>query len=449
MHEIAIGVAGSINIFTVIHGPGLPAPAFKATCFFNFSAEPFVSEFIELELKGTSAQIETFIRDLQLYFHYGALTQDGVLNAPLVLRFQRESGGSYLYAFLLNPYLAANPGSYIRQSQGSKQITIHYTRPNYFQGDKTVLPVLGLFSPVSPVLENYHLYNHTYDTVDSTVWVDPSSFSSSLPAPLRIEVQPLTASISFTHFFIGLTHHRQYNTFDAFFYYHDTISSSGTVHANGSAIAGKYISLSITPSTWTAAFTIALSSLHLSQLSGQLFRPILRFFTPHAYDDLFFRLAVIANSVIIHTSEAVYSPPGTGYLLLPSVNLPPGPLLNESPPQALSLQIQAFRESGSATTLTTDYLTLFPFHPGAIFPSFFPVKTDSFFIEDSAFARHGFRDTFNSGESVSHSRIGPPLVVYPQQINRLFFAIADGNNILSPNHLSLLKVFYYPRYALL
>ena len=124
-------------------------------------------------------------------------------------------------------------------------------------------------------------------------------------------------------------------------------------------------------------------------------------------------------------------------------------MLKEAAPQPLVLYIQALRESGAATTITTDYLTLFPFNPGAIFYAFHPVKTDALFIDDSAFSRHGFRDTALTGESVTHSRIGPPLVLYPQQINRLFFAVSDDNNLMPPSHYSLLNVSYYPRYALL
>ncbi|HPX95580.1 MAG TPA: hypothetical protein PK057_03955 [Brevefilum fermentans] len=448
MHQIAIGSAGNRNVFTVIHGASVSAPAFKATCYFNFSADPFVSEHIEIELKGTSAQIESFIADLIAYFHYGALTRDGVVNAPLALRFQRDNGGHYFFAFMLDPVLAANPGSYLRQSQGSKLITIHYTRPNYFQGVKTPLRVKGLYA-AGGTMWDYHLYNHTYNTVDSTVWVDPSDFITSLPAPIRVELKPVTASVNLTNLFIGLTHHPTFNGFIPFFFYFDTIASAAGLTMDASAIKGGYLSLTFAPSVWSTAFSVTLTSNDLAQLTALNYRPLLRFFAPHAYNDLFFRLQVIQGTSVIHTTEAVHSPPGFGYVLLPSLNLPPGPLLKEAAPQPLVLYIQALRESGAATTITTDYLTLFPFNPGAIFYAFHPVKTDALFIDDSAFSRHGFRDNALTGESVTHSRIGPPLVLYPQQINRLFFAVSDDNNLMPPSHYSLLNVSYYPRYALL
>ncbi|MFA7407977.1 MAG: hypothetical protein WCY93_09220 [Anaerolineaceae bacterium] len=447
MYQIAIGNLSLSPAFTVIHGAGIAAPAFKATCFFNFTSGPFVSEHLEIELKGTSDQIESFIAVLINYFHLGSLTVEGSLNAPLALRFQRQADGPYSYAFLLSPSLAANPGSYLRQSQGSKLITIHYTRPNYFQGPKTPLPVSGLADP-EPFTEDYPIYNHTYppDSFDSTVSVNPAHFSTSLPAPLRLELKPISAAFNLNSLFIGLHHHKTDVGLSPFFFHHDTITG-GAVLAEPSAIAGNYRSITFTSPTWETCFSTTLTSDVLTKLSAFPYRPFLRLFAPHAYTDLFFKVTVIHGISTIHTTEAVYSPPGYGYVLLPSLNLPPGPLFKEAPPASLTFAIQAFRESGAATTITTDYLTLFPMSPGAIFYAFYPVK--ALFIDDSAFSRHGFRESLLTGESVSHSRIGPPLVIHPQHFNRLFFAFSNNADLMPPLALSQLTAFYYPRYALL
>ena len=180
MYQIAIG--DSSAGFTVLDGASIAAPNFKATVNFDFSSLSFIQENIEIELKGTIAQINAFLSTLELIIQRAALYSVGKYFAPQQLRFQRLTGDPYYYTPISNIYLAANPAGYLHHAQGSKLVILHYTRPNHFDGPKTELILSGRNG--TGITGGYTIYNHTDSGVGhgSSVFVAKTNFSTQLPA---------------------------------------------------------------------------------------------------------------------------------------------------------------------------------------------------------------------------------------------------------------------------
>ena len=67
-------------------------------------------------------------------------------------------------------------------------MVLHYTRPNYFDGDQVELPLTGRAG--SDVTGGIAIKNHTdADAADgSTVLIKAADAVSDLPAPLRLEL---------------------------------------------------------------------------------------------------------------------------------------------------------------------------------------------------------------------------------------------------------------------
>lgn len=447
MNQIAIG--DSFIGYTVIEGQNIGAPLVHTSVNFNFANTPTVEETLEIRLKGTAAQISTFLSLLETIANHAALYQQGAYHSPQYLRFQRAAGDPYFYTPIFNIFTEANPAGYIHQTHGSKMVILHYTRPNHFTGPVTELPLTGRAG--SDITGGYNLVNHTDSGVGhgSTALIKWSDFSTILPAPLRIEYMPNTAAGTlYKDIFLGIYNSTYVNFDTPFFYYYDTITG-GTNHANAAAISGFYKRQTWTAPTFTDLFTITLTAAYLAYLNGGTFRPMLRLFATHAYTDLYFKVKVNLSTFTLFESEAVYAPPSVGYVNLPPVDLPPNFLLREVNPAELTLTLSAWRTTGAAATVDADCITLFPLASSASFYGYYHAVQNNVLVDDSFRERYNIRTTAAAGESMGFARVGGPLVILPNEHARLFIYATTSANIMDPALLAVLKVYYYPRIRLL
>ncbi len=443
MYQIAIGdpLAG----YTVLHGASVSPPALKTTCYFTFSADPFVTERIELQLKGTPAQITALLNTLDVVIQRANLYDLAAYPSPQYLRFQTAAASAYYVTPISRVYLESNPAGYIHHQQGSRLITLHYTRPNYFDGPKTELPLSGRAG--TNITGGYPLYNHTDSGANhgSTALVNPAHLVTSLPAPLRFEITFTTPGPAPNlDLFVGVFSHPSYYSDLPFFAYYNALIG-GSATADGGAIQGNYKTFTWTSAAWEKVTYYNLDSSVILYFSGSTYRPIVHFFAPHAYTDLYFRVQVERSGEVLFVSEPVYSPAGFGYLALPPINLPPNFLLGDVNPASVEIALYAFRESGALTSVDIDCLTVFPLGAAASFYGFVPLLSGHALVDDSHRGRFNLRTSSGAGESVGHTRIGGDLTLRPGHFSRLFFYGSDDLHTMPIVYQYDLLAFYYPR----
>jgi hypothetical protein len=446
MNQIAIG--DPISGFIVLDGQSAATPYVKAIVHFKFSGENTVQEEIDLQLKGTSNQISAAVSALETIIQRDLLYQKIAYPSPQYLRFQRTSGGDYYYTPITNIYLAANPAGYLTLATGSKVIILNYTRPNYFDGPQTQLPLTGVAGTYNPP-NAYPLVNHTDSAHGSTVLVDKANFSTDLPAPLRFQYMfTSSGSATLKDLFTGIFHHATYTGTVPFFAYYNSLTG-GTATADAGAIQGYYDRFTWLSPSWTSITTFLIDTTFIAYMDGHSFRPIIHLFNTHAYTDLYFRVQIERYGDVLFVSEPVYAAPGYGYIILPPIELPPNYLLREVGPSRVQVCLYALRESGASTTIDIDCLTIFPLAYAATFYGFINTVYEQTIIDDSFRNRNNILTGLSSGESVAQARVGGPLMLYPNNHSRIFFNCANASNLMPIAYLADLKVFYRPRIRLL
>lgn len=444
MNTIAIGDSSS---WFILYGLS-PSACRNATPFFKFSPDPEVSEHLQLELVGTSTQITDFVAFLELIAQRAIRHADAHYPHPQYLRFQTEPGGAYFYAPIKNIYLSSNPAGYKSRPSGSLLLNLHYTRPNYFDGDQVELPLSGKSG--TNVTGGFDIQNHTDadPTHGNTALIKPADFSTDLPAPLRIELKNTYSGAKIKDPYIGIYHHPT-NQDDSLFFYGAGDLNGGTIMLDAGAVGGAYRRYTWTSTDWTVIpfFTVTLTNSNL--LDGRTYRPILNVYNPHTYTDLYFRLQIRRGSDIIYTGEPVYSNKDIDYIIFPPIELPPNQLLRENVPHGFDFIVQALRVNGGSTTIDTDLITLFPMDYAAFFKGFYLQSSPDVLVYDNHRGMHNVRYSLAENEIISHILEGGPLLLFPGSYTRLFFNMAAGNDHFYPGHTAQVRAYYRPRKRLL
>ena len=445
MNQIAIG---DTSAWTVIHAHPAPAPCRNAAPFFKFSPDPEVSEHIQLELVGTSTQISTLVAALETIAQRALRHATGHYPHPQYLRFQTESGGAYAYATLKNLYLSSNPAGYKSRPTGSLLLNLHYTRPNYFDGEQVELPLSGASG--TNITGGFNILNHTdQHTADgNTALIKPADFATDLPAPLRIELKNTYASATIKDALMGAYHHPT-NQDDDIFFYNAGDLAGGTLMYDASAIGGAYRRYTWTSTAWSIAPFFTVPNADALLLDGRTYRPILNLFNAHAYTDLYFRFQIRRGSDVIYSSEPVYSDPNYHYVIFPPVELPPNQLLRENNPHGFDFVIQALRVSGAASTIDTDMVEFFPMDYAAFFKGFYNQSQNDILIYDNHRQMHNVRYSAAQNEILSHILEGGPVLLFPGSYTRLFFNNYASNDHRYPMHTAQIRAYYRPRKRLL
>lgn len=447
MNQMAIG--DPLKGFIVLDGQSVAPPNFRATAHLAFSQEPYVEESIAIQVRGTAGQITSFLQKLEVIIQRALLYEGVAYASPQYLRFQFQAGGDYYYTPITQVYLGANPAGYLYQQSGSKVIYLHYTRPNYFDGPPSELPLSGRAG--TGVLGGYTLKNHTDSGPGdgSTVLIDKTDFSTSLPAPLRFEYFfNSMGAAKVKDLFVGVFHHPAYDGDLPFFAYYNSLTG-GTYHANAGAIQGNYRRITWASAAWFDFTKVLIDAPFIAYFDGRSFRPMLHLFNTHAYDDLYFRVHIERYGDVLYVSEPVHSPPGTGYVVLPPVEIPPNYLLREGAPARVQVALYAYRISGASTTIDIDCLTLFPLSYAATFYGFINMIFEQTLVDDSFRNRYNVLTGIGAGETTAQARVGGPLLLFPNAYSRIFFYAANENDLMPIDYAALLKVFYRPRIRLL
>ena len=445
MNQISIGDTSG---WTVLDGASIAAPYRRAAPFFNFGPGDFVKEKIEISLNGTPAQILTALGTLEKIRLRAMAYDRGEYTYPQYLRFQTAPATLPYYTPITEIHLVENPTGYRDRQRGSLLVELHYTRPNWFDGEQAEVALTGRAG--TDVTGGIQIVNHTdAGALDgNTVLIKAADASTDLPAPLRIEIQNNTALTSWYRALVGSYHHPTYTGEDIFFGYSlDFVGGINT--ANPLAISGNFRTLTFTSSTFVDAFTYPIPSGEIASLDGRTYRPVLNFFVPFAYTDLHMRLELRYSTFTLHYSEAVYCDPNFQYVIFPPIQLPPNQLLRETTPQWIEIDVQGLREGGALAQVFVDWLMLLPVESSLIFNQFIPLTgvTDKLVYD----AHRELSNVRYSGtnECVSHIRQGGPLLLYPRENTRLFFTFYNTGNVLGKDDTAIVRAYYRPRISVL
>lgn len=445
MNQIAIGDPGS---WTVLEGQAVAAPFRSAAAFFDFSPDPVVTEKIELMLVGTPSQISDALGVLEKIILRARAYERGEYRSPQMLRFQPQSGGGYFYALLSDIYLEANPEGYLTHQTGSLSVTMHYSRPNYFDGDQVELPLTGRGG--TDIIGGFELFNHTdADTAHgNTALVKAADAITDLPAPLRIELGNNYGTGVLKDIYIGLFHHPTVTAEDGFFANAPDLSG-GSAYADANAIQGTYRRKTWTASAWSTLFTYPIPLTEVDDLDGRTFRPLLHIFNAHAYTDLQLRIKLYNGSYLLLTCEPVYADPDYGYVIFPPLQLPPNQILRETLPHSVDVILEGLKEDGTAATLDVDQLLFFPLDYGATFLGFYPMAQNDCLVDDNFRGLSNVRYSAAGSETIAYTRLGGRLLLYPKENTRLFVIMANNSNTIDIMRTAVLRLYYRPRVRLL
>ena len=447
MNQIAIG--DPVKGFIVLDGQSVAPPNFKATLNLNYSSEEFLKESIDIEFRGTPAVIKDTLEKLEIIIQRAVLYDNVSYESAQFLRFQLVAGGEYFFTPISDLYLSANPAGYMTKQTGSVVVTLHYTRPNWFDGEQVQVPLSGRTG--TDVTGWYDIDNSTTFSPlrGNTVLIKKTDFSTIMPAPARFEyIFESMGAARLKDLYVGIFNHVSYDGDLPFFAAYNSLSG-GTQHANAGAIEGHYRSVTWSGSAWTSFTNYLIDSAFIAYFDGRSFRPILRFFNTHAYTDLYFRVHVERFGDVLYVSEPIYSPPNTGFIVLPPIDIPPNYLLREVSPARIQIAIHARRLIGAPTTITFDNLTVFPLTYSALFNGFINLKLDQMIVDDSHRQRHNTRLLFTSQETVTHTRTGTDLLLFPNNFVRVFFLIASHQDLMPIAYKGGVKMYYRPRMRLL
>lgn len=444
MNQIAIGDGTTEGGWLVLAGEGVAAP-FKGAAYEQaFETGDSVRESLRLSLEGAPEALSAAIAALEYVRQREALFREGAYPEPQCLRFQLAEGGEYAYAPVSELALEPHPDSPETRLSGSLLLRLHFTRPNHYDSDWVELPLTGRNG--EDVLGGLDLVNHTDipSSRGNSVLVRPEDIGSALPAPLRVELTNTTAEGKMHDVYLGLYHHPETPPEELFFCYGSDFDG-GAIYTNAAAINGHYARVAWSATGWTPLGSWLLASADVQRLAGKSYRPILRLYNAHAYEDLQLKLKLQVSTYVLWEGEGVYADPDYGYVLFPPVQIPPSRLLNETLPHHVDLVPYGQHDAAVSYTLDFDCLTLLPLDAGANFIAYHDLDQEATLIDDNF--RRVQATRFNPGgvETVTHIRQGNELLVWPGRYNRLLVVMTDADDQADIFRTARLRLFHRPR----
>jgi hypothetical protein len=442
MNQIAIGDSSGM---TVIHGELISAGYRRATCFFNFDPQPEVSERIEIEIAGTPSQIQGILDTFNRIILRADLYEGGLYASPQYLRFQGAHGDTTYRTPIRHLRLSVNKDGYLTARKGSLLLTLHYTRPPWFDQGLYALPLSTRSS--TDVLTGVTLANHCdAGTADfNSAYAKGSAIATSLPAPLKLEIEFLTAASTLKDLFVGVYHNQGDDRGESHFYYHASDFSGGTPIYNAGAINAFYRTLSWSSDAWTSLATVPISDAAMEKLDYKAYRPILHLFNNHAYSDLYFRLGLLDGADLIYQTDPVYADPNYGYVLFPPINLPLHQTLRDLDPKGLTLAIYGHKDSTSTYAIAFDQLTLLPLDYAMQFKGFFSMTQGDVFVYDQATGLCNVRATPGPKEIKQHIPLGGSLMLFPNRTSRLILMWTNNADKVAIDDSVKLIAYYRKR----
>jgi len=211
---------------------------------------------------------------------------------------------------------------------------------------------------------------------------------------------------------------------------------------------------------WSATGEIALlvftiPSEKVTDANGNNFKVFARFANVFVYEDLYFKAILRIQNTTTTITESAWTllSKDTGLQDIGTIKIPPFNIPNSLYGWSdLELVLVASKAGAGDYTVDLDYLFLAPVDLHRRLRAVYPLPY-GWYVSDNSYKKVGNQvgvvysiDMTNEGDIITHTGIGPPILLYPGKTNQLFFAFDGMSGECPPIGATLsVTMWYYPR----
>lgn len=333
-------------------------------------------------------------------------------------------------------------------SNKSLSFDVEWTRQPFWEGTLTPVPLTNVNGTANTA--GLTVTNVNDNTGQNWVAVTGSDIAGDLPAPIKVQMLNATnGSDSTDEIFVW---HNVYSTPASFAPILEGEASAGSVTPTGTSTcsAGSAVTIAWgTTSAETSVATWTVSAAQMGYAKGGNFAILARWHGLFPYNDCWVRMRLGTTSTwfVVHEGDLSLASPiasGRELKVIDTVQLPPY-LAGETSVKELSLVMYAKRTGGG--TINLDYLQLSPISGDSGWLRFKSVARgvpyNCNFVHDDI-EGVTYRDD-GTNKISEFTQYGGPILLVPQQAQRLYFNTSDYNGYAKINQQWTVRLWYRPR----
>jgi hypothetical protein len=438
MHDLWLGREGD-----ALHLEGVSVQPPLKGCLIQPGANEAhaITDLLTLTLESaTPADLAEVLTTLERHLAAAQLFVERGLGEPVWLGIQLSSSDQAWRAQVLSGNLELGGSGLGDLTRGRLQLRLALTRRDFFEGPEVELPLTNRSG--ARVTGGLVVFNHADGGHDNHVLIDGTDVGGDLPAGVKLAFTN-TSTTALRNLVMGLNVYSNPPAFEAIL--EAEAGSGGTTQPAGDCSGGFYRLSSWSGSGETALLTWLVSAGRVADAGGNIFRYLLRFAQPVAYEDLWLKLRVRggAGAAVIGETDWACVLDGESLQELGPLPLPPGQLPPGSAGMPLELVLVARQAGGGAHALALDYLALIALDGYRRYLALTGLPQNGQLVDDPVGGLASYQP--GSGWLASHLAVGAPLALLPGVIQRLTF-YQDEIGGLAPILRSLtIRAWYRPR----
>ena len=401
-----------------------------------------VSEQAEIHLIGGIATVRATVARLERIFHLARQYLDLPDRAPLY-KFKPDSGDAYYRSPLLSGRVVWGKETLDYQyAAGEVDVTIIWTRRFYLEADsESELPLRLSGEGGSGSTGGRTLTNH--DDSGHKNWADivAGQVAGDLPAAARIEIANSTAA---TEAKVYVSNEIVLSGTAVTAVLEGEAGTGGATQADANSSGGNFQRLTWTGTSEADLLSWTFAAADLAAAGGRYFRALLRFANTFAYTDLWLRLKLTANGVVIWQGNKVLMAANTSLQELHNVPLPSA-LAGLASLNAATVVLQATRIAGGSCTLDVDYLQFLALDGWRRYTPISGGLANTDALHDDGIANAVYTKV-GANKVPSYTAVGTPILLAPNDYTqrlRVLMARSDASAPIADTFT--LRVYYRPR----
>lgn len=421
-----------------LHGPGVMPPV-RGAVRRPPAPPPEPSgpcrETIDLALEGEPASVDAFILALE-----NALTRARTGADPVWLGCAPQSGAPYSSPVRDGWLEYLDYGSSDR-ARGVQTLRLSLLRADYWEGPEQPAPLTNHNG--SGITTGLDIENHHDPAHQNYVDVVETALVGDLPAPARLEWLNTDPARPLLDGWLGSYQDSVFAPPNITLEGEDAATSLTTaVYAEAGCSNGQYRRVSWSGPGEVILMQWTLARDRLAALAGRALLPAARFNPAWPATDLWVQWRIWHSSSLLACSD--WTLPRAGAMLqdLPGLNLPPWPLPGDAQPAELTLALAASRQSSDAAAIGVDMIQLLPLDYWRKFTAG-PGAGPQWALNDDAPRGLTYAAHAASGELVTHTALGAPVMLWPGRRQRLW--LLHGGAAMEIDHSTRVRLLYRPR----
>jgi hypothetical protein len=434
MHTLSLGVDG--NLLNLGSYPSYSPPVKSTAYKQSFTSADIVEDIIIVSIQSSvPGDLLAFISEVDEVINRVNLFQSRpVVSQSYVIYRQNQSDPSYK-SFIISLFYEPLGPSIEEITKGSLLIKLHLTRPNYWVGPSTALPLSN--GNGSRVITPLSIINHddTDSSHDNFVTVNPADFSTDLPCPINLKITNTSSSDTLRHLYLFMNVFS--NPTGPPGLLEAEAGTGGTTTASAQCSGGSYKALSWAVTTETLLLTWLINSASSAAFNKNNIKFILRLANVFSYTNLWLKLkfACPSASSFIGETDWILGKPGEILQEFPPIQLPPYSSRNTVFNSPFYLSLNARRTTAGTHNLDVDFLHGYAIDGFSKLEALNPISPNAYFYLNSYSDLRSLQPELITVSSSmffdSHILYGGKLLLYPGQYARLSF-LHDISSGLAP-----------------